>query len=148
MTRTTATFSGFAALALAAGVAQASPLVTCGGVSFEGRTELKALESSSNVRLEFATAGRGAYVADVALAVADARGRPVLNTVSEGPVCLLALPAGRYRVNASYAGTTRTATVDAPASLGKPRRIVIAYPGEKWDGIKASEEEKAPVRNR
>lgn len=115
----------------------------CGGVGAGERRAMKALESEANLQLLFVTEKRGGYLADVALAVEDDKGASVLRTVSGGPLCLLRLPAGRYVVRASIGGATRSVPVRVAVAA---HRVALAFPGEKWDGIRASEEEKQSAR--
>lgn len=119
----------------------------CGGVGAEERRELAALEPRANLKLLFVTQKRGGYLADVAVAVTEqgAKARR-LEIRSDGPVCLLDLPAGRYRVEASFGGTQRGVEVKLGADAAKLQRAVFAFPGEPWDGIWADEEEKRGAR--
>lgn len=126
---------------------QAGPLqYACGGIGAGERMEMKALAREANLELLFVTQKRGGYLADVALTISDAKDAELLRTRADGPICVLMLPAGRYRVSATYAGATRTAQVDGGGAAGKPRRVVLSFPGEKWDGIRASDEEKGSAR--
>jgi hypothetical protein len=145
-------------IALAAGSAFAAPLAmkeerglrwVCGGAGVEERQEIAALEREANLRLLFVTQKRGGYLADVEVALSG-RGAsaPSLKFTSEGPICLLKAPAGSYTVQAEYAGKQRSAQVTVAADPGKPVKAVLAFPGEPWDGIWASAEEKSGARNR
>ncbi|MCX7960784.1 MAG: hypothetical protein N2653_04300 [Burkholderiales bacterium] len=119
----------------------------CGGAGVEERRALAALEAEANLKLAFVTKKRGGFLADAEVTVADAAGKPLLRTVAPGPMCVLRLPQGRYRVSAALGGATRSASVAVPAQPGKPQSVVFAFPGEKWDGIWASDEEKASARS-
>lgn len=119
----------------------------CGGAGVEERQALKALEAEANLKLLFVTQKRGGFLADAEVTVTDSAGKAVLRTVAPGPVCVLRLPEGRYRVSAALGGLTRTATANVPAQAGKPQSLVFTFPGEKWDGIWASDEEKASARS-
>ncbi|OHC70197.1 MAG: hypothetical protein A2045_01410 [Rhodocyclales bacterium GWA2_65_20] len=70
-----------------------------GGVGEEERAQLLARENDFNLKLVFAEKS-GAYLADVELAVVDAKGQTVLEIKSAGPIVLAQLPAGSYRVKA------------------------------------------------
>jgi hypothetical protein len=140
----------------AAGGALAAPLAmkdeqglrwVCGGAGVEERRELAALEREANLRLLFVTQKRGGYLADVEVALSE-RGAtaPRLRFRSDGPICLVKAPAGSYSINAEHAGTRRALQVNLPAAPGKPLNAVVAFPGERWDGIWASDEEKRSVR--
>jgi hypothetical protein len=118
----------------------------CGGVGAGERAQMKALAREANLELLFVTQKRGGYLADVALSIVDAKGGELLHTTADGPICMLALPAGRYLVRATYNGVQRSARVDGGGAIGTPRRVALAFPGGKWDGIRASDEEKASAR--
>jgi hypothetical protein len=85
-----------------------------GGVGAESIDQLTALSRDFNLKLVFAL-NSGAYVSDVNVAIADAAGRPMLNATSSGPWFLTKLPAGNYRIAATFAGTSviRQVVVDA-----------------------------------
>lgn len=117
----------------------------CGGVGAGERRAMKALEAQANLELLFVTQKRGGYLADVEFIVDDGRGAKVLQAVSDGPLCLLMLPAGRYTVRASFGGATRSASVSVAAAAAA-HRVALAFPGEKWDGIWASDAEKQSAR--
>lgn len=119
----------------------------CGGAGVEERQALRALEGEANLKLLFVTQKRGGFLADAEVTVADAAGKAILRTVAPGPVCVLRLAEGRYRVSAALGGVTRTAAANVPAQAGKPQSLVFTFPGEKWDGIWASDEEKAGARS-
>ena len=114
----------------------------CGGAGVEERAALAALRPQANLELLFVTAKRGGYLADVAVSV-YAEGKPVLQVTAEGPMCELAAPAARYRIEAVYGGVKRSQEVTAGAKIA---RVVFGFPEEPWDGIKASDEEKQQSR--
>jgi hypothetical protein len=105
---------------------------------------LAELRPQANLELLFVTAKRGGYLADVEVSLYAAdKTSPVLQVTAEGPMCMILAPAGRYRIEASYAGVTRAHQVAADA---KTARVVFAFPEEPWDGIRASDEEKQQAR--
>jgi hypothetical protein len=118
----------------------------CGGVGAEERRALKALEAQASLRLLFVTAKRGGYLADAEVAVADAGGATRLRLRADGPICLLALPEGKYRITATLGGVTRTAAAEVRGAPGRARAIAFEFPGEPWDGVWASAEEKQQAR--
>lgn len=137
-----------AALALLAGTAAhaAGEAIVCGGVGAEERAALRAREAGVALRLVLVTAKRGGWLADAEVVVADARGGELLRTRADGPICHVTLPEGRYRVSATLAGVTRVAGVAVPARPARPQQVAFAFPGEPWDGIWASDEEKRQAR--
>ncbi len=116
----------------------------CGGVGADERRALDALRPQSNVELLFVSAERGGYLADASFKV-SAGARTLFASENEGPICLLALPAGAYRIEARRGEVVRTQSLQVGAKAG-PRRVVFSFPGEPWDGISASEEEKRQAR--
>lgn len=113
----------------------------CGGVGSEERHALDAMRPQARLEVLLVTAPRGAYVAGAQVSVAPAKGGTPVTLDAEGPTCLLQAPPGRYRIEASYDGTTRSATANV-ARAGKPARVVLAFPNEEREDIRATEEEK------
>ncbi|MBI3375658.1 MAG: carboxypeptidase regulatory-like domain-containing protein [Betaproteobacteria bacterium] len=119
----------------------------CGGVGADERRALAATNAQANLALVFVTVKRGGYVADVELSLFDASAKSArFTTATDGPMCLLRLPPGKYRLEASFAGVRRASAVAVTADAKQPVRVVFAFPGEPWDGIWASDEEKAQAR--
>jgi hypothetical protein len=117
----------------------------CGGVGADERRAMQALEPQANLKLLFVTVKRGGYLADAAVTISDGKATR-FSAVADGPVCLLQLPAGKYRVTADIGGTRRSVQVAVGAQAGKPRQAAFSFPGEAWDGIWASDEEKQQAR--
>ena len=59
------------------------------------------------MRLMFALAGSGEYLADVTVKLVDAYGDTVLDAVSDGPLFYARVPPGRYRITVASAGSRR-----------------------------------------
>ena len=135
---------GFA-LALASCVASAQQVrYTCGGVGSDERRMLESARADARLELLFVTAKRGGYIAGAQVTVS--RGNERLAAFeSEGPICLLDLPAGSYRIDAKLGDATSTRTVKVPAT-GRAPRAIFTFPDEPSDGIEASEEEKRQAR--
>jgi hypothetical protein len=75
-----------------------------GGSSSEDFNVLDRLETGYSLKLLLAAKGSGAYLADVSVRVlAMPSGNLVLETRTEGPLLLAALPPGHYEVSASAA---------------------------------------------
>lgn len=116
----------------------------CGGVGAEERHELAALESEANLGLSFVTAKRGGYLAGIAVSVSGASG--TLKIEAGGPYCLLRLPAGRYRIEASFNGVKRALMTTVGDKTGRPARLAFTFPDEPWNGSRASDEEKRQAK--
>ena len=81
-----------------------------GGVGTDSIDRLSSLAAEFNLKLVFADKS-GAYLSDVRVAIADAAGKTLLDTTSEGPWLLTRLPAGNYQVVATFAGNAVTRQV-------------------------------------
>lgn len=76
-----------------------------GGIGTDSTDRLDSLAKDFNLKLVFAM-NSGNYVTGVRVAIADAAGRTVLDTTSEGPWFLTRVPAGNYQVVATFAGNS------------------------------------------
>lgn len=83
----------------------------CGGIGTTEADLMKREAENYNLMLTFAESS-GAYVADVHVEIADARGKPILETVCDAPIMLVNLPTARsYRIRAEVAGHPVNKTV-------------------------------------
>ncbi|MGH8681809.1 MAG: carboxypeptidase regulatory-like domain-containing protein [Burkholderiales bacterium] len=91
-----------------------------GGVGLEAREAMRNAADEFNLRLSFAAAADGHYLADVGVTVRNARDEVVLELADTGPLLYARLPAGRYTVAASHDAVEQRRTVTiadgAPAS--------------------------------
>lgn len=97
-----------------------------GGV---GEDQAKAIESAArnySLMLTFATQKSGKYLADVKVNIADLKGRPVLDTVADGPMLLVKLQPGKYRVSAVSNDHTVDQTVRVAS--GHTTRVTMRWP--------------------
>jgi hypothetical protein len=78
-----------------------------GGVGVNAQDAINARAKDFNLKLVF-TLNEGNYIADVGVALKDARGRTVVEHTVDGPFFLAKLPAGQYTVAATYEGRTLT----------------------------------------
>ena len=115
---------GFAAILLGAALlvpvasANSDAIVqTAGGVSYvsggggrESSDRLSSLAGDFNLKLVFALKS-GSYVSGVKVTIADASGKMLLGTTSEGPWFLARLPPGNYQVVASFAGKSEKRSI-------------------------------------
>ena len=81
-----------------------------GGVGAESTERLSLLARDFNLKLVFALKA-GDYVSGVKVTIADAAGKTLLDTMSEGPWLLAKLPAGKYQVVATFAGRAEKRTI-------------------------------------
>lgn len=102
---------------------QGSPDVIFGGVGAGSQQAMRQAAPQYGLGVTFATRS-GDYVADVNVVIRDRQGRQVVSTVSEGPMMLVDLPAGRYEVEATYQGQEQQRQVTVPES---GHRQVVMY---------------------
>jgi len=74
-----------------------------GGVGADSIDRLSSLARDFNLKLVFALKS-GEYVSSVKATIANAAGKQLLDTTSEGPWFLAKLPAGNYQIVATFAG--------------------------------------------
>ncbi len=74
-----------------------------GGVGTASIDRLSSLARDFNLKLVFALKS-GDYVSDVKVTIADAAGKTLLDSTSEGPWFLTKLPVGNYQIVATFAG--------------------------------------------
>lgn len=89
------------------------PQFVNGGVTKEEADYLRAQAPSYPLEITFSrsTGAGNAFAADVQVVVRDERGNVVLSVPSAEPILLARLAPGRYTIEATYEGRTRTAEV-------------------------------------
>lgn len=114
-------------------VMQGQPGVpVCGGVGSDERETLARHAKGANVALEFFIAGRGNYVADVDVRLTpEAHPERSLAMTTDGPICFLHVPPGRYRVEAAYNGHARKVVATIPEAAAQPVKVAIGFPEQK-----------------
>ncbi len=96
-------------------VASGVPYIS-GGIGVSERTEMQEVKSRFNLRLLFAVAGSGSYLADVRVRIDDAAGPTLLEAVSQGPWFYASLAPGRYVLRVDNAGQVQTRDIEIPAT--------------------------------
>jgi hypothetical protein len=86
----------------------------CGGVGLDESEYIRQQAKNGGLLLTF-TARDGSYLANVHVDLAGSGGKPALQVECDGPMLLLKLPAGDYRIRAEAGGKalSRTASVHA-----------------------------------
>lgn len=69
-----------------------------------------ARKSDYNLHLILAMKGSGEYLADIDISIENSKGAQIVNARSSGPFFYVNLPAGSYRVTASFDGKTLNKT--------------------------------------
>jgi hypothetical protein len=98
-----------------ADVASGVPYLS-GGIGVSGREEMLEVKSKFNLRLLFAVAGSGSYLADVRVRIDDAAGPTLLEAVSQGPWFYASLAPGRYILRVDNAGQVQTRDIAIPVT--------------------------------
>jgi hypothetical protein len=84
-------------------------------VGKDEREQLEAAAKDYNLKLIFARSS-GAFVADVQVTITDAAGSTVVDATSNGPLFFAKLPAGDYRIEATYAGIAKNSSATVPGN--------------------------------
>ncbi|PKO88290.1 MAG: hypothetical protein CVU16_14240 [Betaproteobacteria bacterium HGW-Betaproteobacteria-10] len=90
------------------------------GIAYESRgigedDPVAELAADYNLHMVFATHGSGEYLADIKVRIDNAKGNLILDVNSPGPIFFARLPAGNYRVSASYGDKAQTKSVSVQA---------------------------------
>ena len=118
----------------------------CGGIGYGERSALKSLETRSNLVVLFVSGTRGAFVADVKVRITSPSLPDLgLDLVSDGPLCVVRLPAGTWQIQASWRGDTRQQTVQIAAASGSLRRVTLSFPEDKNASPATTPEERSGV---
>ena len=99
-----------------------------GGISVDEADAMRQAAADYPLTLEMATAAggpRGAYIANARVDIQDARGNVVLDTKAEGPLMLVNLPSGIYRVAVNWNGVEREKTVEVG---GRRQHVMLEFP--------------------
>lgn len=100
-----------------------------GGVGLGESEAMKAAASQWPLALQFAVTGDGAraqYAADIEVAIHDAGGKVLLQTVSQGPFLLARLQPGTYTVQATRQGVMKQQKVTVSQGRGTP--VMFTWP--------------------
>ncbi|ACC70293.1 putative signal peptide exported protein [Paraburkholderia phymatum STM815] len=92
-------------------------LYMTGGIGQDEAKAFLSLAPRYSLRMMF-TSANGGYLADVDVRIAQADGKQVLDTRTEGPFLYIMLPAGRYRIVANAGRSDVGKWVDVPRRGG------------------------------
>jgi len=84
---------------------------------------MRAQSNNYNLKLMFAVAGTGEYLANIKVSVQDAAGSTVIDAVSDGPLFYARLPEGRYRVVTENDGKAQSRVV----TLRSGQRVDLSF---------------------
>lgn len=123
-------------------VVQGDVTYLCGGVGEDEEAFMKQEAKGYDLMLTFA-ARNGAYLADVNVDIADAKGTSVLQATCDAPIMLVDLPkSGNYRVSADAAGYTLRQTVKVSAAKKSRPNVASAslvWPQQVADGVPSAD---------
>lgn len=96
---------------LGAAVGAGEPPYVNGGVGLEERSALQAQKADYNLHMTFANRGSGEFRSDVQVTIADHKGNVALNANDAGPLLMVKLDPGQYRVTATAMGQMQSKNV-------------------------------------
>ncbi len=90
-----------------------APVFLNGGASKEEAARILALSKEYSLHIEFAGGREAEFIAGIDVKIDDAQGKTVLHLAGAGPIMLVHLAPGSYRVTAGAngRGETQTATI-------------------------------------
>lgn len=107
-----------------------------GGIGKEDEAHMRRIAHEWPLRMIFSERKDNEFVADVRLVVTDSRGAPVLALADAGPMTYASLPAGTYRISATFHGITESRQVTLDGQQG--RDVYFHWKGkpkfDPWDG--------------
>lgn len=98
--------------------------ILSGGVGASDRAMIESQQNSYALKLVFSGQG-GAFLAGVHVTLADKDGTTIVSTVTDGPILLVAPPAGTYTMTAVASGIEKRQSVTAGSAL---RTYQISFP--------------------
>lgn len=103
-----------------------------GGISVDDRQAMHAERKRYTLWVATVAKPSGAYLADAWLKIVDAKDkRPLVERSLEGPWYMIALPPGRYQVQASFRaeGATQDQTLSQTVNVGQGflRQVVLRF---------------------
>lgn len=99
-----------------------------GGVSYEGRDEMRKAAAAYSVHVMFSDR-QGSYLADIPFTVSKLNGRELSAGVSAGPLLFLDLPPGAYQIAVRLDGVWHNKRIRAGTS-GNPARVSFVGNGK------------------
>jgi hypothetical protein len=86
-----------------------------GGIGQDESAAMKSEAKDYPLSMVFSGGKHNAYLADIKVTIKDQADKVVLDTVSDGPIMLVKVPAGKYAVTAMKDGKTLHRTVQVRA---------------------------------
>jgi hypothetical protein len=82
-----------------------------GGASLDDRQTLQGMAGKYDMRLTFAALPGHEYLSGVGVTLADASGKTLLDTVSDGPLFYAQVPTGHYRITVTNGGQSQSGDI-------------------------------------
>ena len=86
-----------------------------GGIGIGAVDLMKSMEKDFNLKLVFADKA-GEFLSDVKVTITDSGGSVLLDAVTEGPLLMVKVPVGRYRIDATFDGRPERQSVAVTAN--------------------------------
>ena len=99
-----------------------------GGIGLDESRAVAAAAKDYSLMLTFATQQSGKYLADVHVMIEDKRGESVLDAVADGPMLLVQLPSGQYKISA--ASNDRQVTKMVQISGNRTTKVTLYWPDD------------------
>jgi len=97
-----------------------------GGIGLDESEAMKAAAKDYTLLVTCSVQPTGKYLADVKVNITGKPGSSVLETVIDGPMLLVQLAPGQYRISAENDGVTMNRTVDIGSE--HPARVNLSWP--------------------
>lgn len=94
-----------------------------GGADEAARAEMRRAADDFNLRLQFAAGEERQYISDVQVIVSDLSGDPLIDLPRTGPLLFIALPTGRYLVQARLGDTVKSRVIAVGGAPGRVARF-------------------------
>lgn len=94
-----------------------------GGVGITERRQMADMTRNCNLKLVFDT-NTGAYLSAVAVKIQDAKGKVIIDTVSQGPWFSAKLPPAAYRITTVFGNHKYTRNVTLAQ---KPKTLILSW---------------------
>jgi hypothetical protein len=99
-----------------------------GGIGLDESQAIAAAAKDYSLMLTFATLKSGKYLADIHVKIEDKNGALVLDAVADGPMLLVQLPSGQYKISA--ASNDRQVTKTVSISGNRTTKETLYWPDD------------------
>lgn len=103
-----------------------------GGIGKEEKAAMRGMAAEYTLRITFSQRDNGELLANVPVAILDAKGNAVFELSNAGPMLFVKLPRGQYQVSATFEGLRQSRHVDISGSSGKNLYFHWKGPPRTW----------------